>query len=136
MTDMIVSHSLRDFLKSRLAESRTSFFPGKGRKLICPLCLREITSRTGIELHEALITRNAVNGHPEQDKIMVAFNCVLLDSKCHHSMIGSGGPKIYTACAWHLSQFEGYHRVHNWLTEMVEVFPTVGQEALTRFESV
>ena len=89
-----------------------------------------------MEMHEALISRGAVSGHPLQDRIMSRYNCVLLCSACHRNIIGLGGDVTFEKLARHLVEFEGYSHIRNWLFTMTDVFPTVGKQALTRFDGL
>jgi hypothetical protein len=91
-------------------------------------------------MHEALISKGQVNGHPEQDKINSQFNCVLRHHACpngkdFHSG-GIGGDITFEKCARQLVEFEGFMEVRCWLFGMQHVFPTVARDALYRFDKI
>ena len=130
------SMSLRDFLRAELMEVRGERFPGKRLQLRCPICLKLIPISEIPPMHEALITRGDVQGHPLADRIMNRYNCVLPHNRCHERIIGHGGDKVFEACARHLVLKESYYGVHSWLQIQESVFTDAGTKALRRFEGL
>jgi hypothetical protein len=130
--------TLRDILKVEILSSRGVYSLGKARHLICPICDQFIYG--AFDLHEALISKGQVNGHPRQDLINSVYNCVARHNVCPNNLGshtgGIGGNKIFEKCARNIVKWEGITNVRQWLSFMQTVFPIVAKEALVRFDAI
>jgi len=88
-------------------------------------------------MHEAMITKGQVKGHPKQDLINSKYNCVLRHNVCpdgkHSHTGGIGGDETFEKCARHLVKWEGEDKIRMWLFKMIDHFPQVALEAFYRF---
>jgi hypothetical protein len=90
------------------------------------------------DMHEALISKGHVRGLRDGDLINSRYNCVIRHHNtltCKHTG-GIGGDEAFRQAATYLVGWERYEPVHNWLQRMSAIWPTVGKEALQRFEAL
>ena len=126
-------------LKARLMEQRGIYLRLNQKVWLCPICKAPIYPHRRMDLHEALLTRGDVQGNKEWAWLIYSpFNCILrhADTRdCWHTP-GVGGDDVFRSCAEQLVQYEGYDKVKEYLTAMVEYYPTVVTFALRRFEGL
>ena len=86
-------------------------------KAACPVCNEGMTD-SGIEMHEALLTRGDVQGCNDEVKaaIMVRENCVIVHSGACHIAAQTKRGKLL--CAKHLLLYEGFTHIEEWLIKM------------------
>ena len=99
--------------------------------LVCPLCMNIIHEIP--DMHEALITKGDVSGHPLGYLINDKHNCVLVHHKCHMSIIGHGSEEQYKNCAIQLTNFN--IDMSEWFEMMEENFKIVATHAKRRYIS-
>jgi hypothetical protein len=134
---MSLSDNLRTQLKLKIFYGRGQYHVGVGVLSICPFCGEAVTLENA-DMHEAMITKGHVRGLPNGELINSRYNCVIRHHEslgCSHTG-GVGGDEAFEKSARYLVEWEGYELVHNWLLQSRILWPTVGKEALQRFDSL
>lgn len=86
-----------------------------GYQPLCAICGKP-SLNGALQMHETLITRGDISGNKSLlSKIMVSYNCVLVDPVCHE-IANSEENKI--ACAVNILKYNNYDEVIAWLVEM------------------
>lgn len=126
----------RHLLRARLLDSRGLFKSITHRIWFCPLCESPIEKWQGLDVHEALLTREHVKSNQEHSWLIFnAANCVLVHASCHMCIIGPGGNSGFEKCARQLVHYEK-DRPKLFLEAMTEYYPTAAKFALRRFEAL
>lgn len=104
---------------------------------ICPFCGTPVSAGDA-DMHEALISKGHVRGLDSNDLINSRYNCVIRHHNaltCKHTG-GIGGDESFEKAAKYLVKWEGYEPVHDWLLRASHIWPTVGTDAMQRFEGL